>query len=400
MKFVIHDYAGHPFQIQLSRQLAMRGHDVTHLYFADNPGPKGRFARPDDPPSLRFTGITLGHTVEQTALVKRRFNDIEYGRHTAQLIQQLQPDAVISGNTPTEAQSAILKMCKTENIRFVYWVQDFYSIAVSKLLAKKNKLAGFVIGGYYRWLDRAQLRLSDAVVVITEDFVPLATAWAGNPAKVSMIQNWAAIEDISVGSKDNPWSRSQGLNQGFTFLYSGTLGRKHNPELLLLLAEEFADDTIAVVAQGVAVKALAEAKTQRHMDWLKILPLQPAEQFPDVLATADILVATIESDAGAFAVPSKVLSYLCAGRPILLAAPRDNLAARIVLEAGAGIVVEPDDTVGFRTAAHVLRADQSLRKGFGRRGRAYAERTFDLTKITNQFETILIGERKSGYDAD
>jgi glycosyltransferase involved in cell wall biosynthesis len=392
MKFVIHDYAGHPFQVQLSRHLAMRGHDVTHLYFADNPCPKGLFARSADPPSLHFTGITLGHRVEQTALVKRRFNDIEYGKYTAQIIKRLKPDAVISGNTPTEAQTAILNMCEAENIRFVYWVQDFYSIAVSKLLAKKNKMAGMVIGGYYRWLDRGQLRRSDAVVVITEDFVPLATAWAGNPAKVKMIQNWAAIEDIPVGTKDNSWSQAQGLNRGFTFLYSGTLGRKHNPELLVLLAEEFVADNIVAVAQGVAVKALAETKAERRLVQLKMLPLQPAEDFPKVLATADILVATIDSEAGAFAVPSKVLSYLCAGRPILLAAPKENLAARIVLQADAGFVVEPDDAAGFMKAARLLRADQTLRDVFGENGRKYAEKTFDLTKITNQFETILIGK--------
>jgi colanic acid biosynthesis glycosyl transferase WcaI len=45
MKLVVHDYCGHPFQVQLSRNLAMRGHDVTHIYFADDPGPKGALAR-------------------------------------------------------------------------------------------------------------------------------------------------------------------------------------------------------------------------------------------------------------------------------------------------------------------------------------------------------------------
>jgi glycosyltransferase involved in cell wall biosynthesis len=391
MKFVIHDYAGHPFQVQLSRCLALRGHDVTHVYFADNPGPKGQFARPDDPTSLHFVGVTLGRAVAQTALLKRRFIDVDYGRHVSQIIYRLQPNAVISGNTPTEAQTAILEMCRAENIRFVYWVQDFYSIAVTKLLTRKNKLAGWLIGGYYRWLDRGQLRRSDAVVVITEDFVPLATAWTGKPAKVSTIQNWAVLADIPVGAKDNPWSQAQGVNQRFCFLYSGTLGRKHNPELLVRLAEEFVEDTVVVVAQGVAVPALTEIKAERHLSQMKMLPLQPAEQFPQVLASADVLIATIEADAGAFAVPSKVLAYLCAGRPILLAAPHTNLAARIVRQAGAGFVFEPDDTAGFLQAARNLRQDPTLCATLGDNGRRYAETTFDMRRITDQFETILIG---------
>jgi len=32
MRVLIHDFSGHPFQAQLSRNLASRGHDVLHQY--------------------------------------------------------------------------------------------------------------------------------------------------------------------------------------------------------------------------------------------------------------------------------------------------------------------------------------------------------------------------------
>jgi hypothetical protein len=178
MKILVHDYAGHPFQVHLSRELARRGDQVTHVYFTENPGPKGAFEnRPDDPAAPRFEGITIGRGYDKTSLFSRRFNDVEYGRRAAQVIQAIKPDVVISGNTPTEAQAAIVKACKTSGIRFVYWVQDFYSIAVTTLLRKKLGAIGAPIGWYYRWLERGQLRDSDAVVAITEDFVPLAAEW-------------------------------------------------------------------------------------------------------------------------------------------------------------------------------------------------------------------------------
>jgi hypothetical protein len=37
MRVVVHDYAGHPFQVELSRALAARGQDVFHLYRARSP---------------------------------------------------------------------------------------------------------------------------------------------------------------------------------------------------------------------------------------------------------------------------------------------------------------------------------------------------------------------------
>ena len=398
MRCVIHDYAGHPFQVHLSRHLAKRGHEVFHLYFADNPGPKGiMINQSSDPPCLRFIGISLSGPVKHAAGTgaqtgfARRFGDVAYGREAARIIQGLKPDVVLSGNTPTDAQKAILEVCKIGNIRFVYWLQDVYSIAISRLLANRLGYAGKAIGLYYQYLDRCQFRASDAIVVISEDFVQLAASWGGSDVKVSVIENWGPIEDIAVGRKDNDWSREHDLYGDFAFVYAGTLGRKHNQSLLLKLARKCSSgEAVIVVAQGFGVPELQTAKAKGRIDTLKVLPIQPARHIGNLLATADVLVATIGSDAGEFAVPSKVLSYLCAGRPILLAAPRNNLAARIVKQAKAGVVVEPDDEDGFMAAAARLRADQDLRRVLGANGRAYAERQFDMVTITDKFENVLI----------
>ena len=171
-----------------------------------------------------------------------------------------------------------------------------------------------------------------------------------------------------------------------------TLGLKHNPGLLIRLAAEgLADTSVVAVAEGVGVSQLKAAKAGQALPRLRLLPLQPASRLAEVLASADVLVAVIERDAGHFAVPSKVQSYLCAGRPILLAAPPTNLAARIVQEADAGIVVDPDDQIGFIAAAARLRNDPALCSRLGANGRAYAEQKFDLNRIAEEFEFVFAG---------
>ena len=47
MRIIVHDYAGHPFEVQLSRELAARGHDVLHLYCGSTHTPRGDLARSD-----------------------------------------------------------------------------------------------------------------------------------------------------------------------------------------------------------------------------------------------------------------------------------------------------------------------------------------------------------------
>jgi glycosyltransferase involved in cell wall biosynthesis len=390
MKIFVHDYAGHPFQVDLSRELAVRGHEVSHAYFHGDLGPKGKLERSSvDPDRLSFTGVKLSRPYDKASFVRRRFDDVAYGKAVAKLVHSDKPDIVISGNTPTEAQSAIVNACKRTDSKFVFWVQDFYSVAVSQLLRKKLGPPGAMIGAYYRFLERRQFQSSDAVVVITNAFSPLATRWTGTEANVFVIENWGALNDIAPHPKDNEWARRYGLSNSFNFLYSGTLGLKHNPDLLVQLARAVKGRAnVVTVSQGVGVAHLEQAKAELGLDNLILLPLQPFADLPLVLATADVAVATIEPEAGIFSVPSKVQSYFCAGRPVLLAAPKENLASDLVRRNGAGLVVDPVDQPAFVKAALQLLNDETLRANAAAKARSFALENYDIKAVTDRFETV------------
>ena len=74
---------------------------------------------------------------------------------------------------------------------------------------------------------------------------------------------------------------------------------------------------------------------------------------------------------------------------MLLASPAANLAARVVRAEGAGIVVEPGDRAAFTAAGLELIADAAGRAAMGTRGRAYAERAFDVERVADRFEEVL-----------
>lgn len=381
---MVHDYAGHPFQVALSRSLAARGHEVTHAHFTGDPGPKGALAPRDAADPVRFLGIGIGRDYDKGALVRRHLADAAYGRAAGRAVAELRPDVVISGNTPTAAQAGLLRGCGAAGAAFVMWVQDFYSVAVERLISRRQRLAGAAVGAVYRGMERRQFRASDGVVVITGDFRPLAEAWTTAP--VTVIENWGALDAISPGPRDNAFAREHGLANGFVFLYAGTLGMKHDPSLLLELAAAVRGRArVVVVGQGSGMAALAAAAAEN----VSLLPLQPVERLGEVLATADVALAVIEPDAGTFSVPSKVQSYLCAGRPMLLAVPADNLAARVVADVGAGLVVAPGDRAGFAAAGLRLMSDAGLRRDMAARGRAYAEATYDVEKVADRFEAVI-----------
>jgi glycosyltransferase involved in cell wall biosynthesis len=82
------------------------------------------------------------------------------------------------------------------------------------------------------------------------------------------------------------------------------------------------------------------------------------------------------------------LSYLCAGRAIVLSAPPENLACRIINEARAGISVPPGAQSAFVNAVLTLLSDADARVASGAAARAYAEREFDIARIYRIFEDI------------
>ncbi|NNE33616.1 MAG: glycosyltransferase WbuB, partial [Rhodothermales bacterium] len=166
---------------------------------------------------------------------------------------------------------------------------------------------------------------------------------------------------------------------------------KHNPRLLLRLAQGFEDDDnvrVVVISEGIGVDWLRQQANDIGLSNLLTFPYQSFEQLPMVLGTGDVLLAVLEDEAGVFSVPSKVLSYFCAGRPLLIAVPPQNLVSKMVVEQDAGIVVNPSDLDGFVGAARALYASAETRESFGRHGREYAEATFAIDNIASEFESV------------
>jgi colanic acid biosynthesis glycosyl transferase WcaI len=393
MRLLIHDFAGHPFQAQLSRELATRGHSVTHVYAVGLAGPKGRLSSDGGGPlGLSIRGIQLPSQFQKYSAHRRFYDQRNYAKQVRSLIRQVQPDAVLSGNTPIDVQAELLWHCRKLHIAFVHWVQDIYCQALKFFLNRGLPLWADPIASVFELLDRWVASRSDHVVVIAPDFREVLCRWNVPEPSFTVIENWAVLEEMPQLPRENNWSRSQKLERRPILLYSGTLGMKHRPDLLYLLAERLKDEcTVVIITDGIGQEFLEKMPPLEN---LRLLPFQPYGILPEVLASADVLLATLDIDAGKFAVPSKILTYMCAGRPILFAGPRENLSAAIIQRSGGGLVVDPNDCGAWVSAARRLVSEPLLRAQLGSKARSYAERTFDIAKISDAFEAVLLSARR------
>lgn len=394
MKILVHDFAGHPFQFQLSRELVRRGHRVVHAYFADLSGPKGQFTvDPQDAPRLSVEALRVNGNFDRYSYLERLKAHQQYVNILKGRVRQFEPDVVISGNMPTDAQYVLGAECRRRNIRFVHWVQDFYALALETLLQRKLGGLGKVAAAPFHLLERRIFKTCDAVVYISDDFSKYAASRRYSPKSSVVIENWASLEDLPERNKNNAFSRAHSLQDKFVFLYAGTMGLKHSPHTLADLARKFKnrpDVRIVLVSEGIGRDVLAECKRTEGLDNLVLLDFQPYAQLPDVLGSADVLLANVEPESSVFCVPSKILSYLCAGRPILLSIPRGNLGARVIDRAQAGYTCNPDDPADLLNHAESIWANHHLREKMGINARKYAEQTFDISRIGDLFEGVIM----------
>jgi glycosyltransferase involved in cell wall biosynthesis len=386
---VVHDYAGYPFTLQLAEVFAAQGFRVVYFHLADLQSLKaGCMAESELRGRLQIQAISLGEAFHKDGLLTRRRQDLKYAAMVCQQIASIKPDVVISANTPLEVQDKLQDAARRCGARFYFWMQDVYSIAVQRLLPKKLPILGHCVGWYYEWLERRLLRSADGNILITADFLPMVQSWGVDPARCTVIQNWAPLVEQESAERYDSWRKENGLQGKTIMLYAGTLGMKHSPRLLIALAEGIAkvpDAMVVVVSSGKAASWIAQEGQRLGLQNLKVLPFRPVGEFQTMLAAAGVLLCILEPEAGSFSVPSKVLSYLVAGRPILMAIPHQNLAHRIVIDTGAGLAAPPTDESAFVAAGVQLLNDAELRRRCGTAGRQYAEQHFEIGRIALRF---------------
>lgn len=394
-RVLVHDMPGYVFIRDLAGALARAGHDVTFVTCSS-------FATPNEQSRSEAVGastvvVGLAGAFPKYDPVRRLRAEVEYGRRLVDVVRDVRPDVVFSSNGPLLTQAVIERGTRRLGARFVFWVQDLYGPAAVHVLGERlPPAAARAAGAPFAALERHLLRRSAHVVVISRTLRSAALAAGVRPDALTLLPNWTDPDRLRPGDRANPWSTEHGLDGRTTFLYSGTLGKKHPYGALLTLARSLAgqpaDPAVVVVSEGLGARWLAAHGTPA--DPIRVLPYQPEDRLPETLATADVLVLLLGADASRYSLPSKFYTYACAGRPVLAVVPAGSEIARLVDEAGCGLVVDVGDDAQLRRAAEALAGDPDLRRRLGASGRAWAERTMDQEAIAGRFGEL--AERLAG----
>jgi colanic acid biosynthesis glycosyl transferase WcaI len=235
--------------------------------------------------------------------------------------------------------------------------------------------------------------------------------------KVKVIPNWVDTDFIRPGERMNGFREEQGLGDAFVVSFAGVLGYSQDLDVVLEAARILnggrwkmedgswkaeggdwqsairrnpnSEILFLIVGDGVE-KARLEAKAQQMgLDNVRFLPMQPREKYPAVLHASDVCLATLHAEVKTPVVPSKILSIMAAGRPVVAAMNLDGDGPRLIAEARCGLCVPPEDPQALAQAVLKLYHDPSLRQELGRNGRRYAEEHLSLEACVGRYEELL-----------
>lgn len=297
--------------------------------------------------------------------------------------QQLpwKPDIVLAVVPSLFGATAASYIARRHHARLVVWVQDLMAPAT----AQSGISGGGRITGITGAIEGRLLRRADRVLVLNEGFGSYVTSCGVAPGKVEVIRNWS---HVARSTADRQATRERlGWGAGKVIaLHTGNMGLKQGLENIVeaaRLAETEAPDVrFAMLGDGSQRENLA--RLGEGLANLELLPPASSEDYPDLLAAADVLIVNERASAAEMSLPSKLTSYFRAGRPVLAAVAADGSTAREIAVSGSGLLVDPESPAALLKGVEVL-ADPDLSRGYADAATAHLERYLTPEAVLSQF---------------
>jgi colanic acid biosynthesis glycosyl transferase WcaI len=301
--------------------------------------------------------------------LRRAAYEASFLAHAAITDRGWKPDVVLAMTPSLGGALAAARAARRHRAPFVVIVQDLMGAAAEQSgIAGGDRVAAAASG-----IERRVLSQAAAVGIVHDMFRPRVVALGASPERVHVVPNWSRIATPTVPAAEMRaklgWPEDE-----LVLLHAGNMGFKQGLEVVVdagRLAQE-GGHQLRVVLMGDGNQRAALQARGASVGTVEFRDPVDEDQFPNVLGAADVLLLTQRGTVQDMSMPSKLTSYLLAGRPVLSSVALDSPTAGEVRRSGAGVLVPPDDPAELLAAALRLGDDPACRAELGRRGPEFA----------------------------
>jgi colanic acid biosynthesis glycosyl transferase WcaI len=395
---IYHDPEPIPKTGELARELRRRGHDVTVVTaFPHYPSGKlypGYSVAPwrwEDRDGLRVLRTYI-YPYHGSRSSLRMLNYLTWMISSIQAAWLAPPcDVIYVWHPPLTVGVSAWVISKLKRVPFVYDVQDLWP---ESALASGLMRPGRVVNALYRLSDWVYRR-APRILVVSQAAAAYLRERGVRPEKISVAHHWVDTTPFELESARDIRSEF-GWGRKFIVMFAGNLGMVQGLETVVEAAALLRDGPLGeqvefvLVGDGANRPRLERLVAEKSLSNVRFAGQHPASDMPAFMRAADVLLVHLRpSEIADHAIPTKILSYMAAGRPVLCAT--GGAAAGVIRAAEAGIVIEPGNPAALAGAVTQLFAcTPAERARLGQNGRTYLHAHFDKRAVIDEYERVLV----------
>jgi colanic acid biosynthesis glycosyl transferase WcaI len=380
---------------ELARSWVAAGHQVTIVTCAPNhpqgviyPGYENRFSV-EEADGARIIRLPTWLAPNE-GFARRIANYLSYLLAVLVNLPRLPKADVVLSTSPQFFCGLAGRLLQRRRRPWVLEIRDLWPESIVAVGAMKRGLAIRTLEG----IERAAYRSADALVSVTDSFVPHLLAPRAGQGPVAVIKNGVDLNlfDPDAAAEEGAALRRElGLEGKFVAAYVGTHGMAHGLDTVVAAAERLRGDpriAFLLVGDGSERERLQREAAARGLSNLLVLGQRPKRDMPAIWRLTDVsLVLLRRLDTFKSVLPSKMFEAMAMRRPMILGV--EGEAQSLLEAAGAGIAITPEDDRALADAVVRLASDPDLVRRFGDTGRAHVERHYDRARLAADYAAFL-----------
>ena len=285
-------------------------------------------------------------------------------------------ELLLTSNPPTIPFA--MHLCRNSYSVLIF---DVYpdGLVSSKFITKNNLIYKIWAKANKNYFCRAE-----KIFTLTDGMANVIAQYSDR-SKVRVIPVWPSTDIDKLSDKmSNPFIIANHLEGKFIIQYSGNLGKGHNLDVLITLAEKLKNEMdliFVIIGEGWARDNLVKLAEEKSLKNVLFLPKQPAEYLSQSLSAADLAFVSIEPELDKVCIPSKIYNVVRLRIPVLSVAREGSELYKMIMGNGMGLCFESHQTEHMIDYIMKLKNDKVYYDGITENLARYSEATTNNVRL-------------------
>jgi colanic acid biosynthesis glycosyl transferase WcaI len=302
-------------------------------------------------------------------------------------IARRRPDLLLVVSPPLGLAVSAVLLSRMWRVPFVFDVEDLQPDSAAEL----SMLPSWALRFLYK-VEKAAYHYAALVTTLTSGMRKRIIDKGISPGKVELLEARADDSLFDIHPSEGSLFRKRfGLENKFLVTHSGNMGVKQGLDVIVdaaVLNRTEESIQFLFVGDGAVCGRIQRRVAELGLQNVSFLPVLETEEFRGLLAASDICILAQQKSVSEIAFPSKVVTYLAAGRPVIASVNPESEIAQTIRDSGAGKIVTPEDGGALLEAILELRGED--RQKYHENAKEYASWRWSSARVLGHLERSLL----------